>query len=222
MILSVCHLRTRDERAPDSDVVRLAVKELACAGLPQGECERLLAIRNDSARAQSVGARLALLWALLDGQAGAHRLDEFPSDQQLSEQVRAAMSAFVISETGRPCLTAHVCSLSFAHSEGLAVCALDADASVGVDVEPLTRTTKRMEEIVERYFSKAEQARLYLGDSREREFLRVWTRKEALGKARGTGLSAPMHLLDTESVCPSCFVERQLEGQLITVCCMPR
>ena len=222
MTLTVCHLCTRDGRTPDADAISRVIEGLARAGLPRCECERLRNIRNDAARAQSVGARSALLWTLVEQADGMHWFDELPSDQELSEQVRAAMATFERSETGYPCLTEQPCTLSLAHSNALAVCAMDAHAVVGVDVEPLTRQIKRHADIIARYFSEKEQENIQNSCDPQGEFLRVWMRKEALGKARGTGLSAEAHLLDTESVRPDCFVERQIEEQQITVCLLQK
>ena len=167
---------------------------------------------------QSVGARLALLWALVDGKHAAHRLDEIPWEDDLTPQVRNIMAAFDRSEMGQPRLIGCPRSVSFAHSADLAACATDTSALVGVDIESLNRCPACEARIAARYFSEREQARIAASTDPHLAFLRIWTRKEALGKARGTGLAAKSHLLDTEALSSDCFVEWQVSGHLITAC----
>jgi 4'-phosphopantetheinyl transferase len=79
---------------------------------------------------------------------------------------------------------------SVAHCEDLGLIAIARGRRVGIDVEPL-RPLPDVEELADRVLSPAERtawARLPAA-ARHRAFLRVWTRKEALLKATGTGLS---------------------------------
>ena len=68
--------------------------------------------------------------------------------------------------------------------------ALARDREVGVDVEVL-RASVSVEAIARRYFHSDEYAFLMgcLEAERKLEFLRLWTRKEALLKAKGIGVS---------------------------------
>jgi 4'-phosphopantetheinyl transferase len=81
-----------------------------------------------------------------------------------------------------------------AHSHGLALYAVTLDRETGVDVE-LVRDDFPTFDIAERFFSEAEVAawRALPPDERAGAFFDCWTRKEAYIKARGEGLSLPLH-----------------------------
>jgi hypothetical protein len=210
--LSICRLNEDNEAS-----VKMALSCLARAGLDETECSRLEGLRNDQAKMASIGARLALLWALTDRETALsiHGFDELPlvSDKLLT--------AFCRTEQGAPYLSNGTGAVSLAHSARLAVCAWSDDGGIGVDVEPLDRRIARAEDIAARYFSKGEQALLAKAPDRNLVFLRIWTRKEALGKALGTGLNADAEQLDTTAYPDSCFSEWTIEGEQISVCRLP-
>lgn len=212
MRLSICRLHECHEAS-----VKLALDCLARAGLDETECSRLKGLRNDQAKMASIGARLALLWALTDRETplSIHDFDELPlvSDKPLA--------AFGRTESCAPHLADGMGTISLAHSACLAVCAWSDEGKIGVDVEPLERRIARAEDIAARYFSKGEQALLAAASDRTVAFLRIWTRKEALGKALGTGLNADVEQLDTTAYLDSCFSEWTIEGELISVCRLP-
>ena len=99
------------------------------------------------------------------------------------------------------------CSLHFnlAHSGDVAVVAVTRGGEIGVDVERL-RQVRRLEQLARRYFTATEAAAIMSVDEpdRDAQFLAVWTAKEAILKAMGTGLSYP---LQSFSVSPA--VDRQ-------------
>ncbi len=76
------------------------------------------------------------------------------------------------------------------HSDELALIAVSLDRELGVDLER-TRTIAEARRIVESYFTPAEQAQFDGIDPSEcmPAFLRGWTRKEAILKAKGVGLA---------------------------------
>ena len=80
------------------------------------------------------------------------------------------------------------------HSDGLALYAVNREREVGVDLELLREDFAGLE-IAERFFSPREvQAlRALPRESRAAAFFNCWTRKEAYIKARGEGLSHPLH-----------------------------
>jgi 4'-phosphopantetheinyl transferase len=96
---------------------------------------------------------------------------------------------------GKPELSEPSTAIRFnlSHSNDLAVLAVAGDRDVGVDIEAM-RPVPEMDEIAERYFSHQEAIDLMqtAGDARERNFFRIWTRKEAFIKAIGEGLSCPL------------------------------
>lgn len=213
MRLSICRLHECHGAS-----VQTALSGLARAGLDRIECSRLDGLRNEQAKIASIGARLALLWALTDRETALsiHGFDELPlvSDKPLA--------AFGRTKSCAPYLADGAGAISLAHSARLAVCAWSDEGKIGVDVEPLDRRVARAEEIAYHYFSTGEQALLAASPDRDTVFLRIWTRKEALGKALGTGLNAETARLDTTAYPSSCFLEWTVEGALISVCRLPR
>lgn len=81
------------------------------------------------------------------------------------------------------------------HSRGVALYALTRGREVGVDVE-FVREDFASLEIAESFFSRREVAALRAvgPGARASAFFDCWTRKEAYIKARGEGLSHPLHL----------------------------
>lgn len=84
------------------------------------------------------------------------------------------------------------------HSGDLALIAVSADRELGIDVEH-SRAISQAERIVESYFTPAEQAQ-FLGLAAHEQaeaFLRGWTRKEAILKAKGVGLAGLANRFET-------------------------
>lgn len=111
--------------------------------------------------------------------------------------------AFAEDRFGRPRLVAPSGSgldFNISHSGHCILVALASGRRVGVDVEEILHgieTTSIMRDL----FTNAEQASVAVlsGEAREKAFYWYWTRKEALAKAIGTGLSAPLATLDVGS-----------------------
>lgn len=89
------------------------------------------------------------------------------------------------------------------HTGDLALCAVACERDVGVDVEQLDGgylTSGFMQAAARRFFSSPERALLDrqspLPECQKRTFLALWTCKEAVGKARGTGLVPPVPFFD--------------------------
>jgi 4'-phosphopantetheinyl transferase len=80
------------------------------------------------------------------------------------------------------------------HSRGVALCALTRGREIGVDVE-FVREDFAGFDIAARFFSAREVSALRAlpPDERTCAFFDCWTRKEAYIKARGEGLSHPLH-----------------------------
>jgi len=93
-------------------------------------------------------------------------------------------------EYGKPSLQANSTDLRFNFTDtcGYGLFAFSLSNEVGVDFECASREGK-FDRIVERRFAPEEQ---YLRDLSMVDFLRCWTRKEAFGKAVGTGLNYPL------------------------------
>jgi 4'-phosphopantetheinyl transferase len=105
---------------------------------------------------------------------------------------------FAYSPHGKPSLLDNnPLNFNLSHTEGMMVCAFARHREIGVDIEKIRQDFK-VEEIAERFFSIAERQALreIPEHSRYAAFFRCWTRKEAYIKARGEGLSHPLHQFD--------------------------
>jgi len=105
---------------------------------------------------------------------------------------------FAYGTQGKPWLPSHPqLRFNLAHAGDLALIAVARGREVGVDLERVT-AGRKLDDVAETFFSLAEQdglARLE-GEARTRALQRCWCRKEAYVKARGTGLSLPLHTFD--------------------------
>jgi 4'-phosphopantetheinyl transferase len=89
---------------------------------------------------------------------------------------------------------------NLAHTHELALCAVCRDREIGVDVERVAggrASVPSMSYAVRHLYSPAEREFLD-GDASKAgaRFLTLWTCKEAIGKARGTGLRPPIPSVD--------------------------
>jgi 4'-phosphopantetheinyl transferase len=142
---------------------------------------------------ETVGEDRAAARALLLA-AASEMLGVAPLDIQVAHEV-----------SGRPRLAGAGSDLyvSVSHTRGIAAVALSALDTVGVDVEAL-RPLPAVE-LAERWLAPAEAAwvRSREPDGQVGGFLRLWTAKEAIGKAlgvglRGAGLRRPVPLPDRD------------------------
>jgi 4'-phosphopantetheinyl transferase len=90
---------------------------------------------------------------------------------------------------------------NLSHSVDVALVAICKDEPIGIDIEMVKRFDE-MERVAERVFTPTERAQLaecntpdYLVD-----FYRTWTRKEAIIKAIGVGLTANLNSIDTVAI----------------------
>jgi 4'-phosphopantetheinyl transferase len=102
---------------------------------------------------------------------------------------------------GKPCLargqTVPPLFFNASHSDDVAVYAIAAVDLLGIDVERI-RAISDLDSIADRFFSPREQTALarLQGDAKTEAFFHCWTRKEAILKAVGAGLSLPLDTLD--------------------------
>jgi 4'-phosphopantetheinyl transferase len=112
-------------------------------------------------------------------------------------QVPAAEIRFEYQSTGKPevSLEQNTRRLRFnvSHSAGLALIAVGAEHSLGVDIEKI-RFDVDTSTLAEQFFSERERASLAAlpHNLRLPAFFSCWTRKEAFLKATGFGLSFPL------------------------------
>lgn len=96
--------------------------------------------------------------------------------------------------SGKPQITAPANTglvYSVSYSLDFMLVAVASQGRLGVDLEPLSRWVKQPMKLARRYLAPAEQEALAQVENegqRRRDFLRLWTRKEALVKATGGGI----------------------------------
>lgn len=101
---------------------------------------------------------------------------------------------FSYGPSGKPMLSgAPRLRFNLSNCEGLALVAIARDIEIGVDVERI-RLVPEMEHIAAQFFAPNESATLMAlsPDQREAAFFACWTRKEAIVKCLGEGLSHPL------------------------------
>ncbi len=111
----------------------------------------------------------------------------------------AAMVAITVTPAGRPGLDpSWGIDLGMSHSDGLALLAVTRAGRVGVDVERVRHLEDALE-LAGTHATRRESAELaaFPREARSHAFLRLWTRKEAVVKALGTGLVTPLDGFDT-------------------------
>lgn len=112
--------------------------------------------------------------------------------QAVGARLRLRPSEVPISESpsGKPTLPGSTgLHVSVSHSAGSILAAV-SDLPVGIDLERI-RPIGTIEEISHRFFSKSESAAIREAPEERRLplFFEIWTRKEAVAKALGSGLS---------------------------------
>ncbi|ONL92775.1 4'-phosphopantetheinyl transferase superfamily [Zea mays] len=82
---------------------------------------------------------------------------------------------------------------NISHTSSLIVCGITMDTPIGIDVEEKTRkTAKNILSLARRYFTPSEidyLAKIPDPDAQQKEFVKLWTLKEAYVKALGRGFS---------------------------------
>ena len=125
-------------------------------------------------------------------------------------QRSGAEGALSYTALGKPCLSD--AQIGITHTAEQVFCAVsDGESPVGIDAEEINGRldAKRRQAMAKRWFSDAEQA---LAMASEREFYRVWTRKEAYVKMTGEGLCG-VRELDTAAV--ACSFSTFFEGEAV-------
>ena len=140
--------------------------------LPFGafEAERLSSIKNQEHQKESL-ASLLCLW-------------------KLTRSVGLSDADLIVIRDGhgKPRFASIPLCFSMTHSRGLCAVAL-SDCDIGIDLE-FTDVNRNYTEVSKRFFSPEEYATICSSTSPENEFIRLWTKKEALAKLYGQGLAS--------------------------------
>lgn len=159
--------------------------------LPKERQKKILKYKQKQNRLQSLGAGL-ILNRVLSRHGGA------------ADKVQ-------VGANGKP--TVEGISFNLSHSGDLVICAV-SEKPVGCDIERIKNAPQR---VAERSFSEAEKEHLqqFLGEAYNREFFRIWTKKESYLKMLGTGIRVPLNELEIQD----CYLkEYEIQGYQITVC----
>ena len=187
---------------PCDSVADAARFEACLAAVSLRSRERILSLKNEDDRRRRLCAAVALDACLQ------------------TVGLREARVKIGEGEHGKPFLTEHPdVHFSVSHSGDWAVCALDGEP-VGIDVERVR--DKCFAALAARYFTSEEHAWLVSQADEKRAFFRLWTAKESVLKARGTGLSGglsvPVLCGDALSSPPWRLKEYALPDHALTVC----
>lgn len=115
--------------------------------------------------------------------------------QQLAARlgIRPETVELAYGKNGKPRLLRRELNFSVSHCDDVALFAFSQGSAIGVDVEAI-RPIREADAIAAQFFSPSE--RLVCEIEKPLGFLRCWTRKEALVKAIGEGLSMPLEQFD--------------------------
>ncbi len=106
-------------------------------------------------------------------------------------------------------------AINLAHSGGMALLCVASLGTVGIDVEQVHALTD-LPELVMAHFSRAERALLRANADPIEAFFQIWTRKEALLKAVGSGLTVELRGVEVGSLALAEYGEREFELESFT------
>ena len=157
-----------------------ALRERFLSALSPVERQQHAVLANDADREVYLLAHAMLRAAL------SHYFERPPGEWRLEPEMG-----------GKPRIAAPLLApleFSLSHTRGLAVCAFAFREPVGVDVEPASRG-EELQEVVGRQFAESEQRMLnrWPQPVRLERSVWLWTAKEALLKAWGSGMSVSLN-----------------------------
>ena len=141
--------------------------------LPSWRKERYRQMHFPKGKAEELAAGLLLRHALMDA-AGIDLLTAEVKKNEHGKPLMAGPAECTVGEV----------YFNISHSDGYVAVAV-ADVPVGIDVE--TKTDPGLK-IMSRFYSQEEQSAVRAAEDPQKEFRRLWTRKEAYVKCVGTGI----------------------------------
>lgn len=165
---------------------KLEYSKFLKSSLPQTEQERLASIKNECKKVKSAFGRALLLHGLKN--YGITNLDDLK-----------------VTFNGKPYLkNSKNLHFNISHSGNMILCAISDKAPIGVDVEKIK---PKILDHFKSYFTVHEWQNITFNDNSIKRFYDLWTRKEAMIKADGRGLSIELSSF-------SCLGNNgQIEGQ---------
>jgi 4'-phosphopantetheinyl transferase len=95
---------------------------------------------------------------------------------------------------GRPYIDSTI-DFNLSHANDFTICAISETNRVGIDIEKVQRID--ISDFVSQ-FSRSELRQIAQAKNSDHAFYKLWTQKESLVKAIGTGLSTPLHKIMVE------------------------
>ncbi len=152
--------------------------EKALSALPSWRREKALRYRHQEGQLQSALAYAELCHALTLSYGILERPD------------------FLWNEHGKPTLKHHpTIHFSMSHCQ-VAVGCMVADRPCGFDIETMRSAS---DSLLEKTMNELERERILNAPSPAMEFTRLWTRKEAVFKLKGTGITDSLHTVLQEA-----------------------
>ena len=102
---------------------------------------------------------------------------------------------FVYNEFGKPSLPNLPIHFSLSHCKDAVACAV-SDHNIGIDVEKIVPYNP---DVARRVCTAAELKMLEQSESKDVEFIKLWTAKEAISKYEGMGLSLPFAKIEKQN-----------------------
>ncbi|MBQ8440701.1 MAG: 4'-phosphopantetheinyl transferase superfamily protein [Clostridia bacterium] len=131
-----------------------------------------------------------------------------------------ADESLLYTQHGRPCFTDSSIDFSITHTGEMIFCAVSKNSGrVGLDAEDLSRVAGgKISALSARWFGE-EELKVFSENASPREFLRLWTRKEAYVKRTGEGLRQ-MRQIDTYALRGDSvsFLEYWIGDTCVTLC----
>ncbi|RRN69522.1 4'-phosphopantetheinyl transferase superfamily protein [Peribacillus simplex] len=126
----------------------------------------------------------------------------------------------VFNSHGKPALSPHqnTIGLSFnlSHTDDLACIAIASHMEVGVDIEEVKLLSEEMEEMIPTFMNQQEINKFRsIRSNRELFFYHIWTQKEAVLKAMGTGLLSDPTVIKAHTTAHAAIRNLSLEGWVI-------
>jgi 4'-phosphopantetheinyl transferase len=147
---------------------KLEYSQSLLSSLSRPEQERLASIKNDCKKVKSAFGRVLLFYGLKN--YGITNLDDLK-----------------VMFNGKPYFkNSRNLHFNISHSGNLILCAISDNAPIGVDVEKIK---PKILDHFKSYFTDQEWHDITINDNSVKRFHELWTRKEALIKADGRGLS---------------------------------
>ncbi|MBQ2593115.1 MAG: 4'-phosphopantetheinyl transferase superfamily protein [Candidatus Riflebacteria bacterium] len=168
--------------------------------LSDEEKDRFSRYKNENAQFTFLTARFYLrniLSKIIENNAASLRVN-YDVSHNLENEIdikkinyEASNLIIEISPSGKPYLKDYpTLFFNISHTDGLILLGF-ANSPIGVDVEKIERNADK-EAIIKHFFSEKEQQSFFSQPDNQRQlaFVKGWTRKEAILKATGDGLSA--------------------------------